>query len=171
MGNAATERLDRGAWEDRDRLKKENDRLTARIEELRGELLERAEAHYGAVKAIQKQRVTSASLKHRIAALELELAATHERARALDRNLTIKSDELAAIKEESAETCRKLLDDNHRLEVQLAEAKKIIGWWESGRIHHCKDGMIGIVVDGHGHGPLAPAEAYARLAFIDAGKH
>jgi len=32
--------------------------------------------------------------------------------------------ELAATKEESAETCRKLLDDNHRLEVQLAEARK-----------------------------------------------
>jgi len=33
-------------------------------------------------------------------------------------------DELAAVKEESAETCRKLLEDNHRIEVQLAEARE-----------------------------------------------
>jgi hypothetical protein len=31
---------------------------------------------------------------------------------------------LAAVKEESAETCRKLLEDNHRIEVQLAEARE-----------------------------------------------
>jgi len=36
--------------------------------------------------------------------------------------------ELAAVKEESAETCRMLLEDNHRIEVQLADARGLLDW-------------------------------------------
>lgn len=46
----------------------------------------------------------------RIAALELELAATHERARALDRNLTIKSDELASTQDMASAIASELLE-------------------------------------------------------------
>jgi DNA repair exonuclease SbcCD ATPase subunit len=40
-----------------------------------------------------------------------------------EENLMLLEDELAAVKEESAETCRKLLEYNHRIEAELAEAR------------------------------------------------
>jgi hypothetical protein len=67
---------------------------------------------------------------------------------------------LAAVKEESAETCRKLLEDNHRIEVQLAEARGHIEWLNAWLLKH--------------HGTCDPdaLRAWGQIrAAIDAGKN
>jgi chromosome segregation ATPase len=66
---------------------------------------------------------------------------------------------LAAVKEESAETCRKLLEDNHRIEVQLADARGHIEYLNAWLIKH--------------HGTCDPdaLRAWGQIhAAIDAGK-